>query len=393
MNHKGKLLIVGASAYQHYIYKTAKQNDIWIGSVDADANAPMFSESDKYWNIDFSDTEAVIKAVKPEGIDAVATINIDQGMKYVEMIKRGLGLPYTHPKQITTATRKDLMRAKWKERGIMQPELFVYNEQEKNKAKKLISTSDKFIVKPVDNSAKRGINVVEGSMMDIEDKIEQAYNYSKIKKIIVEEYIEGTLLFAATYIKEDKNIVTLMRQTINDSLVQIKFDAPVKLDKAVETKIKNEAVKAAKCFGNGPFHTEIIIDKDNVPYLIETSPRISYATVSLSRLTEGFDPVSQLLEDSCSFNVNNHSSRERYYSSLIHIVPPAGAVYDNSNINKINYPFLEEIVPVVKDGHLVEPFETNEHRVLYFTVFGKDPASVNKYAKIVNDQLLQSFIF
>lgn len=389
--NKGKLLIIGASAYQHYIYKVAKENNIWIGSVDGDAKAPMFSKADKYWNIDFSDTEAVIDVAKSEGFDAVATINIDQGMQHVEKIKKGLGLPHTDHETIVSATRKDLMRKVWSENGINQPEYFVFEEQNKEEINSLVDSSKKFIIKPVDNAAKRGISLLDGTTKDLKSKIDLAFKYSKIKKVIVEEFIEGNLIFAATYIKKNKSVITLMHQKINDSLVQLQFDAPIIFDEEVENKIKDEANNAAKCFGKGPFHTEIIIDKNGIPFLVETSPRISYATVSLSRLTAGFDPVTQLLTDSCPFPIDKVQYNDDYHATLKHITPPVGSVFNKTKINAITNANLYEIIPVVKDQHIVKKLKTNEQRVLYFTTFGEDKGIVKTNSEIIASQLLKCF--
>jgi biotin carboxylase len=397
---KRKLLIVGAGAYQHYIYKTARALGFWIGSVDGDGNAPMFELSDKSWNIDFSDTKSVIKIAKEEKIDAVATINIDQGMKSVEKIKEGLGLPHLEEKSVVAATRKDLMRDVWKRAGINQPKYRVYSKEQSGEALHFAENSEmNLIIKPVDNAAKRGISMLKGHSKLLKKKIEDAFKYSKIGKVIIEEVIEGDLIFAATYLFKDQSedIVLLMKQQFNDNLVQLRFDAPLQFEDSVTLSIKSEALKAAGCFGSGPFHTEIIVTKENVPYLIETSPRVSYATVSLSKLIHGFDPVLQVLKDAVTYKISDENdkclaNKEKKYAILQHLTPVSGSKFNKASIPDIENEYLYEIVPVVEDGYEVKPLRTNEHRVLYFTVCANSKTKAVQEKNKIQKQLLNCFI-
>lgn len=367
-----RLLVVGAGAYQHYIYETARNFGIWVCSVDANPNSPMFARSDDYRVIDFSDHRSVVSYAESQGVDAVATINIDQGMVSVAKIQEGLGVPFKDLDSIRAATRKDLMRCVWKEAGISQPRFWVFSEGEKQEIIDwAVNQEGDLIIKPVDNAAKRGVARLVGGREALRVVVDEAFSESKSKMVIVEEMIEGTLVFAATYL-DAKGIgrVFLIRQDLGENFVQMAFDAPFTFGSEVDKRVMDEAVRAARCFGPGPYHTEVIVTSDGIPYLVETSPRVSYATVALSRLVDGFDPVLQVLQEAFQeeFDVGE-AAPHNAHACLQHLCPKAGSVVRAREIWEVCDENLYEVVPLVPDGHVVKPFRTNADRVFYYTAF------------------------
>ncbi len=390
MNSRRRLLIVGASAYQHYIYAVARDLGLEIYSVDGDPNAPMFARSDKYAPIDFADTKAVARFAKENSIQAVATINIDQGMNSVCAIQAAVGQRHLESEAVLSATRKDLMRKVWAQAGVTQPNFWVFSVETRADIHDLLADYDgDLIIKPVDNSAKRGISVLTGDRESVDEAVDQAFSASKEGLVIVEELIDGDLVFAATYVRGDEPYVRLMKQSFNSNLVQVRFDAPFTKGESTDALAVEVAVKSATVFGEGPFHTEMIISRSGVPYLVETSPRVSYATIALSRLVDGFDPVTQILSEAFEEEFSFDACQGGASASLVHLEPrPGTAIQPLSQDWVRGLDGIYEVVPVAPAGHVVGPFRTNVDRVMYFVAYGTTASDVEQTSSRVSGQLL-----
>lgn len=381
-----RLLIIGAGPYQQYIYDRAKDLGFTIFSVDGNPDAPMFAKSDHFQVIDIYDKEAVVEYARKSKVDVVGTINIDQPMSVVSQIQKELGLPHKETSDVIASTRKDLMRLKWRAIGLNNPQFWIFDKDDIDDVSSVAVDSEiPLIIKPVDNAAKRGIsklNLREPISM-VKDKINYAFENSKTNKIILEEYIEGDLFFVPTYIKNDGDaITTLIKQSVNENFVQVKYDAPVEIGLTEQNSIIDQAIKAANCFGVGPYHTEILYSwKDNKPYLVETSPRISYATVALTRLIEKFDPVTQLLSDlsGVPFDPSYPSHVDVKYASLVHLQPQPGKRFTGIP-NNIDHKIVGvyEIAAAVPKNHIVQPLKTNVERVMYFVSYSKEKLELAK---------------
>lgn len=393
-----KLLIIGASQYQHYIYSAARELGLEIISVDKNPIAPMFKHSDKYKVIDIFDVERIVEFANKERVDAVASINIDQGMLSVVKVQEKLGFEHKSYTEILSTTRKDRMRDIWAENNISNPEYKVFSGMEKSRIFDFIMDSNKeWIIKPTDNSAKRGIHKINKEKINkVWFQINDAIHNAKNNLVIIEEFIEGDLYFAPTYIHKNGEVnISLIKQHYNENFVQLRFDAPVTLDHDVIELIKNEAVNAVKCFGPGPYHTEIILSNlDKKPYIIETSPRISYSTIALSNIVEGFDPVLALLSEALhdSKLINYKSIKKANFASLVHLQPKPGTIFNGLDGNlKINQESIHEVCPVIKPGHVVQEMNTNVDRVLYFVITGNDTNKINEEVKKIELELNKLF--
>lgn len=392
------LLIIGAGFYQHYIYTVAKDLGFTVFSVDGNPDAPMFEKADDYEVIDIYDVNAIVDYARRSKIDLVGTINIDQPMSIVSQIQNELGLPHKNISDIMASTRKDLMRLKWSELGLNNPKFWVFDATNYDNIFELVANLDiPLFIKPVDNAAKRGIAKIDGteSLSQLKYKITNALSNSKLRKIIVEEYIDGDLFFVPTYIKTDGEVITsLIKQKVNENFVQIKYDAPVGISLEDKENIVNQAVKAAFCFGPGPYHTEILYStNEKKAYLVETSPRISYATVALTRLIDKFDPVTQLLSDLSGKNFDPYYplGLNDGYASLVHLQPTPGKIFNGINAFSFDESSnIYEVTAVVPKNHVVRPLITNVERVMYFVAYAKEKPELDRIINMAEQHLLQT---
>lgn len=389
---KKRILIIGASFYQKYIYEKAKENDFFILGVDKNPNSPMFQLCDDYKSIDIFDVNGVLAYANKMKVDAVATINIDQGMNAVSAVQRKLNLPALSEDVVLFSTSKDLMREVWKMNNVNIPDYWIFHEKNFSDIEKLIKQIDKkLIIKPVDNAAKRGISVISKKDSYLREKIENAFVHSKNNTIIIEEFIEGDLYFAPTYIFKDGNSsIGLIKQEYNENLVQIKYTAPVEIDDNIKQQIISEAHKAASCFGFGPFHTEIIFSEERGAVLVETSPRVSYATVALTRLINNFDPVAAIINDACDLNLNTAFLQNNAKTAILeHVIPNKGSRFIGLNQNEFEHKGIYEVTPVVEKGHITNEFKTNADRVLYFVTYANSNKELTEITKNLKTRLIK----
>ncbi len=342
-----------------------------IFSVDRDPFAPMFSLSDNYRAIDIFDIDEVVGYAIRAGIDFVTTYNIDQGMWAVSEIQKKLKMPFIPFNIIDVTTKKDLMRMRWHEMGINIPDFYSFENGKIEDAIRLVGQSKKnWIVKPVDNAAKRGISKIVPKDPNSLEKIIEAYDSSAQKRIILEEEIFGDLYFVPTFIFPSGEVNTaIIAQQFNENFVQLQFDSHVNLSPSEQEEIRAEAVKAVKPFGAGAYHTEVIYSKEKGCVLIETSPRVSYATVAISRIANGFDPIERLLSLASGTRYFGFFTKHiKAYVRLVHYVPVANAVFngDISDISDIEG--VDEVTPVVKPGHTFKGMRDNSDRVLYYVI-------------------------
>lgn len=391
-----KLLIVGASVYQHHIYHTASQLGFEIYAVDQNPNARMLSFADHSRAIDIYDTKKVCEYAREMEIGVVTTVNLDQGMKAVNEIQSQLGLESKRRENIIKSTRKDLMRQTWEDAGVSNPSFEVFEQHEIESAIVYASDSTKpLIVKPVDNAAKRGISILSQDDNRVREKINSAFETSDANRIIIEEYVEGDLYFAPTYVHENGGItVDLISQKVTDELVQIEYTAPPTIWASIREELKTEAKKSAKCFGPGPYHTELIYSEDRGAVLVETSPRISYATIALTRLVQGFDPVFELLNERSPSEIELQPIEYPTADTALlkHVQPQPGTQYVNSGVEEIEeIEYVHEVVPILMPGETVSKFETNDDRVFYFVVSGNDESSSERRSNHVENIILGRF--
>lgn len=389
---KQKILIIGASHYQKYLYERAKALNLYIIGVDKNPNAPMFKHCDDYQSIDIFNVKDIYRYAIKMNVDFVCTINIDQGMNAVSEVQRMLGLPTLSKEEILYSTRKDLMREVWKQNNVKIPDYWVFGKDDISKAIKLIRQyNKKLIIKPVDNAAKRGISITTSNDKYPKEKIEYAINNSKSKLIIIEEFVEGELYFAPTYIfNEKRSIIGLIKQQYNENLVQIKYNAPAITNNEIKKEITNEAHKAALCFGNGAFHTEIIYSREKGALLVETSPRVSYATVALTRIIDNFDPVTAIINDASNMDLDySYNKTNANFAVLEHIIPQKNSIFNGVDISKFEINNVYEISPVVEKGHIVNEFKTNVDRVMYFVAYANSESELDEKATSIKKQLIK----
>ena len=185
-----KILLLGGSQQQIIAIETAKKLGYYTVLCDYLNDNPGQYVADKFYLESTTDKDKILEIAKQEEIDGILAYASDPAAPTAAYVAEKMGLPGNPFKSVEILCNKDLYRKFLKENGFNTPKAKGYeNLSEANND--ILNGFYNFpvIVKPVDSSGSKGINLID-DVDKIEDKLEYAMSFSKIKRIIIEEYIE-----------------------------------------------------------------------------------------------------------------------------------------------------------------------------------------------------------
>ena len=187
-----KLLILGASIHEAALAHRAKELGVYTIVTDYyDPNrSPAKKVADAYWNISWSDLDALEAKCREEKIDGVTAGYSEFTVESMMKLCKRLNLPcYITEKQLEITRNKILFKEECRKNGV--PVIKEYPTPE---------AVDSFpvIVKPVDRAGSIGISIASNS-----EELTHAYEYamemSVCKKVIIEDFITKGTKFDVLY--------------------------------------------------------------------------------------------------------------------------------------------------------------------------------------------------
>ncbi len=183
------LLLMGGGAYAKGIEKYKKEKNFRVVALGRDADTPIAKISDAFYQIDTQDVDSVVEVVKKEHVDGIfvgsSEVNIDPAITVSE--RTGCHF-YADRQQWDIISDKAEFKRLARKFGVPVPEDFHVTEAF------LREDLDRIvypvIVKPVDSSGARGMNVCYNEE-ELKKYYLEALEWSKSKKIVVEELITG----------------------------------------------------------------------------------------------------------------------------------------------------------------------------------------------------------
>lgn len=212
-NIKGKkLLILGSNAITCDIVNAARELGVYTIVTDWNnlENAPAKQIANEYWNDSLLDYEVLISKIKSHNINGIITGFTDSYLLPYQHLCKMTGLPcYANSDTLEITVNKAKFKKHCIENGI--PVIPQYNSKDFNPS--IISSSNKIIIKPVDNSGSRGVIVCKSSR-DFRRCLDFALSFSQKKEVIIEKYMDMDS-WAASYTIQDGEISL---STLNDRL-------------------------------------------------------------------------------------------------------------------------------------------------------------------------------
>jgi biotin carboxylase len=183
------VLFVGAGRHQRRAILQAKERGLRVAAVDRNPDAPGLEQADIARVVDFSDVDAVLKAVAKLRIDGVLTVSADRAVPVVAAVAEARGLPGIGVETAHLMTHKIAMRRQLAEYGVPQPRFAaIRSMSERHRAVEEVGFPA--VLKPADSGGQRGVFRVE-SLDDVETHLHEALAASPSGEAILEQFVEG----------------------------------------------------------------------------------------------------------------------------------------------------------------------------------------------------------
>lgn len=295
-----KILILGASIWQLPAIKTAKKLGLEVIVADMNPDAIGFKEEGVICEIVSTiDTEKVLDVAKKHQINGILTVASDMPMRTVATVCEEMGLVGISKETAFNATNKGAMRKSLAAGGVPIPEFVeVGTKEEYLQAINLIS-SQKIIVKPVDNAGSRGVSLIEdkSNVRVIHNAFDYAKENSRNGNVMVEEYMEGPEVSVETLSVDGVCHVIQITDKLTTGaphFVEMGHNEPSMLPAELKIQIEEITKAANKAIGIefGPSHTEVKITPSGLK-IVELGARLGgdFITTNLVPLSTGVDMV------------------------------------------------------------------------------------------------------
>lgn len=299
-----RVLMLGGSTSQVCAIKRAKEMGLYVIICDYLPDNPGQYVADEFYLVSTTDKEAVYELAKGLNLDAVICYASDPAAPTAAYVCEKLGLPTSPYESVMILSNKDTFRDYLRDNGFNVPKSKSYTDYES-----VLSDADKFaypvMVKPVDSSGSKGINKIL-SKDEIEFAYNDAMNYSRCKRIVIEDFIEkkgyqisgdgfsvdGVLKFRCfgNEYYSDNGI---------KEYVPLGECWPSVLDKATQDKVHNELQRLITCLGmkTGAYNIEVILDKDDNVYILELGARNGGSLIpQITQYATGVDMVEYTIK-------------------------------------------------------------------------------------------------
>ena len=294
-----KIAVIGANYQFLSFYKQAKAlgYEIYSFARACDDN-PCWEIADHHYDCAFSkDKEKILEICKREGVQGVTSFLLESPLPCVYYVSEGLGTPCNSKECQALTENKYTMREQMRKCGVSIPAY----QAVKSKAEK-IDIPFPVIVKPADSGGSRGVTLVN-NQEELNAALDRAFDYSANQTVMIEQFIVGREFSIESISCKGKHYILQITDKVTTEapyFVELAHHQPADLTEKQRTDITNLTVQMldALKIENSAGHTEIKMDKEGIPYVIEMGPRMGggYISSDLVRLSTGYDFVKGVLE-------------------------------------------------------------------------------------------------
>jgi biotin carboxylase len=275
-----RLLLLGGSTQQVPAIELANKQGYYTILCDYLPDNPGQYHVDKFYCVSTTDKEAILEIAQKERVNGIVAYASDPAAPTAAYVAEEMGLPTNPYKSVELLTNKDKFRSFLAKHNFNTPKAKGYSSIEQ-----AIKEIEEFrlpaIIKPVDSSGSKGVSKLTDAT-DIKSQIEYALSYSRVKRIIIEEFVEkygyqvagdgfsvnGELVFRC-FANDHFNANGL------NPFVPISASFPYNMSKRIHDKIHVEIQRLFYLLDlkTGAYNFDIRIDKDENVYLMEIGPR------------------------------------------------------------------------------------------------------------------------
>lgn len=294
-----KIAVLGANEPLLSFYRQAKQLGYYIVGIAWAEGAVCRKYCDRFYDISFSDKDKVLEVCKSEHVDGIVSFSLESALSTLIYVANALGLVSNSEECLKLTQSKYAQRKALENAGISVPKYFLIETPES-----LCSINCPFpvIVKPVDSGGSQGICKVD-KPDDLLSSYQYAVGFSRSKRVIVEEFIQGRE-FSVEYISHNgKHYFIQITDKVTSGaprFVEMQHHQPADISVEVSGRIKDmvEAALTALKIENSASHTEILLTPNNNLFIVETGARMGgdFISSDLVRLSTGYDFVDGVIK-------------------------------------------------------------------------------------------------
>lgn len=275
-----KILVLAGGFDQIALINELKSRGHVVYLADYFENPPAKAYADKLFQISTLDEEAIYQLAKREAVQLLTTACTDQALMTVASVSERLGLPcYISSEVAKNVTNKAYMKKKFYASNIPTARYILLEDAYDFHRELEVCCQFPLIVKPCDCNSSKGV-VKVNNRSELLIAVEQAFELSRSKKVIVEEYIDGEEVSIDVWKdSEGAKILSvsgtskIKENAENFTIYQSKY--PIHLSDALIDAIHDTAEKICGAFdlNNCPVLIQAIIKDDNIS-VIEFSARM-----------------------------------------------------------------------------------------------------------------------
>lgn len=272
-----KVLILNVSHSEVLLIKALKEMGHYVIGTGGLAGQPGEKFVDTFIQADYSDKEKMLKLAVDNNIDAICANCNDFGVISAAYVAEKLGLSgHDTYENALTLHHKDKFKIFAQKHNLCTPKAVWFEDIKK--AKQWAETSANFpvIVKPVDLTGGKGVSRADNTPEAIA-AIESAFKISRIKHIVIEDFIDGTQHAMCTFLINKKVVAICSNNEYSfKNPFKVEIDTyPSDNEDIARDFLVGQIEKIAEILNlkDGIFHVQYRM-KNSTPYIIEPMRRV-----------------------------------------------------------------------------------------------------------------------
>jgi biotin carboxylase len=360
------LLVLGASHSEVPLIQAAKRLGAHVITVGNDPKGLGISASDEHICVDYSDYALINEIVVNRHIDAICAGCNDFAALTASWVSEQRGWGGVDPFEVTkTIHHKDSFRRLCVQIGVSAPSAAVFSDIA-SAVDYCIEQPSPLIVKPIDLTGGKGIGVVNDPAQAL-NIVKTALDRSRLKRIVVEEYIEGSLHSACLFVQGGEVAFSFFADEfsyLNPFMVS-GASSPSLLDEVARTSVMTDAEKMIDHLNlkDGIVHIQFIHD-GRCPRIIEMCRRPpGDLYLRFVELSTGFDLSDAIVKNAIGHTpvIPARSSKLKPFLRECVMAPNPGLIQEVAYSNVLSQAIRERTVlnqcPTLIQDHLAEKLE------------------------------------
>ncbi len=274
-----KVLFLGGAPTQIPPIKYALEQGHDVITLDYLPDNPGHKLAHQYYNISTIDKEAVLEIARVEKIDGIVAYASDPAAPTAAYVAEKMGLPGNPYKSVEILARKDLFRDFLAKHNFNVPRSKAFYNADEAKLW-LGEIGVPAFVKPVDSSGSKGVTHLQ-SAEDFSAAFEHALNFSREKKVVVEEKIvrQGYQVAGDGFVLDGELVFRCWADEHFDKLcnglVPIGQTFPTSHNEDLLNEAHRETQRLLTLLGikTGALNFDFVFSEDGKFYFLELGPR------------------------------------------------------------------------------------------------------------------------